>query len=144
MVIYESLTGHTRQVAERAAEEFERNGISTMVCPATKVDLQWLSQSDLVLVGSWVDGIFVIGQRPGRASRLHALPAMVNKRCVVFCTFALNPGKTVEKLTAIMEAHGAEVIGGMAIRRDDLEGGAVDMAGRVLDAISVNPPAATS
>jgi hypothetical protein len=66
---------------------------------------------------------------------------MVNKRCAVFCTFALNPGKTIEKLTAIMEAHGAEVIGGMAIRRDDLEGGAVDMANRVLDAIAASPHA---
>jgi hypothetical protein len=62
---------------------------------------------------------------------------------VVFCTFALNPGKTIAKLTAIMEAHGAEVIGGMAIRRDDLEGGAVDMAQRVIDAINVAPQEAT-
>jgi hypothetical protein len=141
MVIYESLTGHTRTVADRAAVELEANGIETMVCPATRVDLQWLSQSELVLVGSWVDGIFVVGQRPGRAGRLHALPVMANKRCAVFCTFALNPGKVIEKLTAIMEAHGAEVIGGMAIRRDDLEGGAIDMANRVLDAIAVVPPA---
>jgi hypothetical protein len=139
MVIYESLTGHTQLVADRAAVEFERNGIETMVCSATFVDLQWLSESELVLVGSWVDGFFVVGQRPGRVSRLHNLPAMANKRCVVFCTFALNPGKVIEKLTAIMEAHGAEVIGGMAIRRDDLDGGAVDMAERVLDAIGAAP-----
>jgi hypothetical protein len=66
---------------------------------------------------------------------------MVNKRCVVFCTFALNPGKVIAKLTKIMEAHGAEVIGGMAIRRDDLEGGAIDMADRVLDAIGAAPAA---
>ncbi len=144
MVIYESLTGHTRFVAERAAAEFERNGIETMVCSAVHVDLQWLSESELVLVGSWVDGIFVVGQRPGRASRIHNLPAMANKRCAVFCTFALNPGKVIEKLTTIMEAHGAEVIGGMAIRRDDLEGGAVDMANRVLDAIAIAPPAPSS
>lgn len=141
MVIYESLTGHTQLVADRAAAEFERNGIETMVCSVTFLDLQWLSESELVLVGSWVDGFFVVGQRPGRASRLHNLPAMANKRCAVFCTFALNPGKVIEKLTAIMEAHGAEVIGGMAIRRDDLDGGAVDMAYRVLDAIAVTPPA---
>jgi flavodoxin len=136
MVIYESLTGHTHSVADRAAAEFERNGIETMVCPATFVDLQWLSESELVLVGSWVDGFFVVGQRPGRVSRLYNLPAMANKRCAVFCTFALNPGK----VTAIMEAHGAEVIGGMAIRRDDLEGGAIDMANRVIDAIGLATP----
>jgi flavodoxin len=140
MVIYESLTGHTHSVADRAAAEFERNCIETMVCPATFVDLQWLSESELVLVGSWVDGFFVVGQRPGRVSRLYNLPAMANKRCAVFCTFALNPGKVIEKLTAIMEAHGAEVIGGMAIRRDDLEGGAIDMANRVIDAIGLATP----
>lgn len=137
MAIYESLTGHTRKVAERAATELEANGIETMVCPVTRVDLQWLSESELVLVGSWVDGIFVFGQRPGRAGRLHALPAMTNKRCVVFCTFALDPGRVIDKLTAIMQGRGAEVIGGMAIRRDDLEEGAIDMAHRVLEAVAV-------
>jgi hypothetical protein len=55
----------------------------------------------------------------------------------VFCTYAVDQGKVLDKLVAIMEERGAEVLGGMAIRRDDLAGGARDFAERVLAAVTV-------
>jgi len=136
MVIYESLTGHTRRLGELIAGELVGRGIEGSVCPITRIDLDALSAADVVLVGSWVDGIFVVGQKPGRASRLRNLPAMRGKQAAVFCTFALNPGKTIAKMTTIVEGRGAAVIGGMAIRRDDLEGGAVELVDRLLDALA--------
>ncbi|HEX9259371.1 MAG TPA: flavodoxin domain-containing protein [Acidimicrobiales bacterium] len=136
VVIYESLTGKTRHTAEVIGGELTRRGVEATVCNVTHVDLDALSAADIVLVGSWVDGIFVVGQKPGRASRLHGLPAMGGKKAVVFCTFAINPGKTIDKMTAIVEGRGAEVVGGMAIRRDDLDGGARDLVERLLDALA--------
>ena len=134
VVIYESLTGNTRRAAELIAVALGAAGVAASVCPATRVDYEALSTAD---VGSWTDGVFVVGQRPGRASRLRALPIMDRKRCVVYCTYALNPGKTLAKLSRIMEERGADVLGGMAIRRNDLEGGARDFVERLLDAVSV-------
>ncbi len=61
MVIYESLTGNTRYLGERIAEELAARGVTTTVCSAVEVDLQALSEADLVYVGSWTDGIFVVG-----------------------------------------------------------------------------------
>ena len=50
----------------------------------------------------------------------------------MLCTYAIDPGKTLSKMQAIMEDRGAEVIGGMAIRRSDLEGGVTRFVDRLL------------
>lgn len=135
VVVYESLTGNTAKAAAIMGAELERRGVRATVCPITEIDYQALSHADLVIMGSWVDGVFVVGQRPGRAGRLHAFPPIDGKRCFVFCTYALNPGKTLEKMTKIMEGRGAEVLGGMAIRRNRLDEGARDFVARVVEAV---------
>lgn len=135
VVIYESLTGHTRQAAALIAAELRTRGIEAVDCPVTAIDFQALSAADLVIVGAWTDGIFFFGQRPGRAHRLRALPAIAGKRALVFCTFALDPGKVLDKMTAILESRGAEVVGGMAIRRDALGPGATEFVDRLVDAL---------
>ncbi|CAN5259897.1 hypothetical protein BH18ACT4_BH18ACT4_12600 [soil metagenome] len=135
-VIYESLTGNTRRAAVLIGEELRRRGASVAVFPVTAIDYQALATSDLVIVGSWVDGLFVVGQRPGRASRLRKLPVLDRKRAVVFCTYALDAGRTLDKLAAIVEERGAEVLGGMTIRRDRLADGAQDFFDRVLGAVA--------
>jgi hypothetical protein len=113
-----------------------RNGWEATVCSDVRVELEALSHADVVVVGSWTDGIFVVAQRPGRAGRLRALPYMRGKRAAVYCTFALNPGKTIEKMTSIVEGRGANVLGGMAIKRTDLEGGTKDFVERLLAALA--------
>jgi hypothetical protein len=132
VVIYESLTGNTRKAAWIVATELERAGVATTVGPINRVDLQAVSEADLVVVGTWVDGLILVGQRPGRAGRLRQMPVLHGKKAVVFCTYAIEAGSTLEKLQAIVEGRGAQVLGGMAIRRDDLDGGARDLADRIL------------
>jgi len=137
IVIYESLTGNTRAAGHLIADELTATGVPTVACSVTAIDYQALSDADLVIVGSWVDGVFVVGQRPGRAHRLRSLPVLRGKRGVVYCTYALNPGRTLEKMTTILEGRGAEVIGGMALRRNALEAGARDLAQRLTNAVDV-------
>jgi hypothetical protein len=79
--------------------------------------------------------MFFFGQRPGRGGRIKdKLPAMAGKRAVTFITFALEPRRALDKLSDIVRATGADVIGGMAIRRDDLDGGTKDLVDRLLSA----------
>ena len=135
VVIYESLTGNTKRAAELIGRELAGRGIESTICPITAIDLQALSAADLVVVGSWTDGMFFFGQRPGRGGRIKdKLPAMAGKRAVTFITFALEPRKALDKLSDIVRATGADVIGGMAIRRDDLDGGTKDLVDRLLSA----------
>jgi hypothetical protein len=134
-IVYESLTGNTRRAAELISRDLRRAGVSTTVFPAAQPDYQALAAADLVVVGTWTDGVFMFGQRPGRAGHLRRLPVLGGKQSLVFCTFAIDPGKTLEKMSRILELRGAKVLGGMALRRSDLEGGARDFVDRLLEAI---------
>ena len=137
MVIYESLTGNTRRAAGLIGGQLAAGGLDVInLSPANAVDLQALSAAELVVVGTWTDGMLVVGQRPGRAGRLQQLPAMRGKRAVVYCTYAINPGKTIDKLMGIVGGRGADVMGGLALHRRHLEEGAADFSGRLLGALA--------
>lgn len=136
IVIYESLTGNTRTTGHLIAERLTAAGVETAICPVSLVDLQALSEADLVVVGSWTDGLVFFGQRPGRAGRISAkLPRIDGKKAAVFCTYAVNSGQTLDKLARIVRLGGGDVLGGYAIRRDDLEGGSREFVDRLLGAI---------
>ena len=134
-VVYESLTGNTEYAGQVIARELTAAGIETVACPITEVNLQSLSESDLVIVGSWTDGLFFFGQRPGRAGRLAKLPVIDGKQAAVYCTYAINAGKTLSKLSRIVRQRGGDVIGGYAIKRSDIDGGAAEFVDRLLGAV---------
>ncbi len=138
-VVYESLTGNTEQAGQIIARELTAAGIESVACPITEVNLQALSESDLVVVGSWTDGLFFFGQKPGRSGRLAKLPVIDGKQAAVYCTYALHAGKTLDKLSRLVSNRGGEVIGGYAIKRSDLEAGAVEFVDRLLGAVDATP-----
>jgi hypothetical protein len=132
VVIYESLTGNTRRAALLIAAGLTGAGHDAVACSVVDIDYQALHEAELVIVGGWTDGLFFIGQRPGRAGRLHRIPALAGKRAVCYATYAIDAGKVLDKLIAIVESRGATVEGGMTIRRDRIEEGAADLVDRVL------------
>lgn len=134
MVIFESLTGKTRTTAELIGKALADKGVVTTVCNITDIDHRELALADVVVVGSWVDGLILFGQKPGRAARLRDLPAIDGKKTVVYCTYAVNPGQTVDKMKAILAERGADVVGGLAIKRSQLEKGAGEVAAMALSA----------
>jgi hypothetical protein len=133
IVIYESLTGNTKTAGEAIAQRLRASGVAATACPITNIDYQELSAADLVVIGSWVDGIFVVGQRPGRVGRITKMPSIAGKRAVVYLTYALNPGKALQKLSDTVSGLGAEVLGGVTIRRDRIVEGVDDFVDRILD-----------
>ena len=135
VVIHESLTGNTARAGRLIAERLRQAGAEAIDCPITDIDYQALSAADLVVIGSWTDGIFVVGQRPGRAGRIKAMPVIAGKKAAVFCTYALNAGHVLEKLQAIVEQRGGEVVGGMTIRRDRIDEGVETFVDRLMAAV---------
>ena len=132
VVIYESLTGNTAKAGRAIADGLSEAGIPTVAFPITKIDYQALADADLVIVGSWVDGLILVGQRPGRMGRITSMPALAGKKAVVYLTYAIDAGKALQKLADAVEARGAEVLGGTRIRRDKLASGVEDLVDRVL------------
>jgi hypothetical protein len=49
----------------------------------------------------------------------------------------LDTGKTLDKLSAIMRGRGADVLGGYAIKRNELEDGSVEFVERLLGIVAV-------
>lgn len=134
VVIYESLTGNTAKAGRAIAAELTASGLPTRAFPITKIDYQALADADLVIVGSWVDGLILVGQRPGRLGRINAMPALAGKQAIVYLTYAIDAGRSLEKLSAAVEARGAQVLGGQTIRRDKLAQGVDDLVDRILAA----------
>ena len=93
VVIYESLTGNTAKAGQAIADGLTAAGLPTQAFPIKHIDYQALSDADLVIVGSWVDGLVVVGQRPGRLGRIKGMPALAGKRAVVYLTYAIDPGQ---------------------------------------------------
>ncbi len=120
VVIYESRSGNTKRAAELIASGVIRDGGTAAAYPSTAVDLAAVSAADLVVVGTWTDGLFFFGQRPGGSMRLWEMPDIHHKRAAVFCTYAKNPGNTVTKLAKLVEGKGATVIGGDSFHRNNL------------------------
>lgn len=121
VVLFESLTGNTQRAAEHIGGAAAERGADVWVRPIDGYDPKELAEADVVFVGTWTDGLILFGQRPGRAGRIKALPALDRKPVAAFCTYAVNPGKTVDKLAGILEQNGAEVVARHAFKRSRVE-----------------------
>jgi hypothetical protein len=59
---------------------------------------------------------------------------MRGKKAAAFCTFALDPGRSLDKLTNVLGETGAYVIGGLAMSRSKLDQHSEEFAHRLLGA----------
>jgi hypothetical protein len=98
-------------------------------------DLSSVQRADIVLVGTWTHGLFVVGQAPYAIGNIANLPTMRGKKAACFLTFALNAGKSVDKLTTAVGQTGASVVGGLEIKRNYLDEHTDLFVERLLDVV---------
>lgn len=136
-ILIESLTGNTWKAGEMIAANLQQEGWSITGLSSVKEPHHGsIQDADTVIVGTWVHGLFVVGQAPWGIDRLRALPAMSGKKAVAFCTYALNPGSSLDVMTKELQWRGAEVVGGLALHRGKLAEHAEEFAFRLVDATS--------
>jgi flavodoxin len=121
-LLVESLTGNTWKAAEvigskLSEERWRITGLSKVGEP----DLASIQEADIVLVGTWTHGLFVVGQTPFALGKIANLPTMRGKKAACFLTFALNAGKSIDKLSTAVGQTGAEVVGGLEIKRNYID-----------------------
>ena len=137
VVLIESLTGNTWKAGEMIATKLQDSGVGiTELCRVRQPDHGAIQRADLVIVGTWVDGLFIVGQRPRGVSAIGKLPAMVGKKAATFCTFGLNPGKSLDKLERHVASRGPEVVGGLALHRGKLPQHTDEFVERLLAVLS--------
>jgi len=133
----ESLTGNTWKAAETVADLLQQERWTiTGLSKVREPDHAAIQQADLILIGTWVHGAFVVGQAPWGANNIANLPAMRGKKAAAFCTYALSPGKSLDKLTGAVGDTGAYVVGGLAMKRNHLEEHSEEFARRLVDALA--------
>ena len=135
-LLVESLTGNTTRAAERIAGGLSEEGWSiTGLSRVRRPDLASIQQADVVLVGTWTHGLFVVGQAPWAAAEIANLPTMRGKRIAGFLTYALDAGRSLDRMSTAMGSTGAEVIGGLLIKRSRFEEHCDAFVDRLLGAV---------
>jgi flavodoxin len=121
-LLVESLTGNTWQAAELIGDKLQQERWTiTGLSKVKKPDLESVHRADVVIVGTWTHGLFVVGQTPFALPNIANLPTMRGKKAACFLTFALNAGKSIDKLSIAVGQTGADVVGGLEVKRNFLD-----------------------
>jgi len=135
VVLHQSRTGNTKRAAELIGGAVQSSGASVAVRPISNIDYKELADADLIFVGTWVDGLILLGHRPGDSGKIKKVPKLWNKKVVAFMTHAINPGNAAEKMSSLLEEHGATVIAARSLNRHKLEFEAPAFANEVLSLV---------
>jgi flavodoxin len=112
-IVYDSRTGTTAKAAESMGRAFEEQGHQCTVRSVAEADPDQVSQADLICIGSWTKGLYVIFQHPTKDSMrfIRQLGDLNGKLAVAFCTYKIATGKLLPRMAQALEDKGAEVVG---------------------------------
>ncbi len=112
-IVYDSSTGTTAEAAAAMREAMEGLGHECRIQSIAVANPAEISEADLICVGTWVKGLFIILQHPtaGSMQFIEKLGNLAGKQAVVFCTYKLAAGSTLPQMAKALEAKGAKVVG---------------------------------
>lgn len=120
-IVYDSKTGTTAKAAEAMGKTIEECGHQCRVQSVASADPTEVTEADLICVGTWVKGLFIILQHPNPESLqfIERLGNMAGKKVVVFCTYKLAAGSTLAQMAKALEGKGASVVAQFKYRGPD-------------------------
>ena len=123
-IVYDSSTGTTARAAEAMGKIMAEQGHQILVQRIVEADPAAVSQADLICIGSWVKGLFIIRQHPtaGTMRFIEKLGDLGGKKTVVFCTYKLAIGSTLRQMAKAVESQGADVLGQFKYRGPEPDG----------------------
>ncbi len=130
LVCYQSAGGHTAAVAEEVGRGLASEGMEVTTLPLVKVGAADMAAADVMVVGSWTEGMVVARVHPARAARawLEHLPRLAGKQVAVFCTYGVAPKGTLGEMRGLLEAKGATVLAEAAFGGHGSSGRAAEKA----------------
>ncbi len=134
LIAYDSRKGTTRAVAERIALIAQGSTANVTVSHVGAISPSEAADADVLFLGAWTHGMFVIGVGPsdGAVQWASGLPSLDGTLAAVFCTYDLNPRGTLTALAALLQAKGALVVGSHASKRRNRLAGVDDFARDVM------------
>jgi flavodoxin len=112
-IVYDSSTGTTAKAAEAMGKTLKANGHQCRVQSVAQADPADVAKADLICVGSWIKGLFIILQRPSAGSMqfIERLGNLAGKKAMVFCTYKVATGSALPRMSNALEGKGAKVVG---------------------------------
>jgi flavodoxin len=112
VIVYDSQTGTTKRAAEEMGRILQRAGHSCTVQSISGANPATMLVYDLVMVGSWIKGWFIVRQRPtaGILNFISSIETLTGRDAVVFCTYKLAVGSSLRRMSEALEVCGARVI----------------------------------
>jgi glutamate synthase (NADPH) small chain len=112
LVAYESRGGRTARAAGLIAEGLRATGAVVRAVPLAQAGIPDLAETDLLIIGTWVEGFVVAGVRAAGATRawLAGLPRLPGLRTATFCTFAVAPKGALAAMRQELEDRGMVVL----------------------------------
>ena len=116
-----------KKLAESLGTNFQSKGSSVGVFPITNYDAQFVLDADLIVIGTWTDGLFGLGARPGQIGKLNTLRDIAHKDVALFVTYEISPEKSLNGLIEWAHDRSANVVtsAGFKVRgpfRKNIEG----------------------
>jgi hypothetical protein len=123
LVCYESVGGTTTATALAIADQFAAFGARVTTLPISKVGAREFAAADVVVVGTWVEGLIIARVHPAKAMRrwLEKLPQLGSRPIGIFCTYGVDPKLTLSEMRVVIEAKGGHVAGESAFGPKDRE-----------------------
>ena len=123
-MLVESLTGNTWKAAELIGTNLAQEGwtITGLVEGRSTRSTRRSRTADIVLVGTWTHGLFVVGQTPwALGDDLQPAGDARQAGGGVPARSRSTPARASTRLTGAVAATGADVIGGLEIKRNFLD-----------------------
>jgi len=120
-IVYDSQTGTTAAASDAMRKRIEELGHQCRVQSITQANPAEISQADLICIGTWVKGLFIVLQHPTDSTMhfIEQLNDLTGKKAVVFCTYKLAPGSTLYQMEKALERKGANIVGRFKYRSSE-------------------------
>jgi len=100
LIIYYSKTGRTRQMAYETDKYLKENNLNSKMISIYDVRPEDIMQVDIVLLGCWTSGLFLILQHPDKTWKEYAakFPDLKGKKVGFFTTYRIVTGSMFRNL----------------------------------------------
>jgi flavodoxin len=131
-IVYCSATWTTAGLGEDIAAHLRARGIETAIASFGEIDVAVLGRVDLLFLGCWTHGWFVVNQHPEQAwvDWTRELPPLDGPRTALFTTYKLRTGSMFARMRRALADKGPRVGLELKSRNERL----TDQGRRALDA----------
>lgn len=112
VIVYESLGGNTHKAANVIAGVLWNRGWNAKVVQASQLQHQDLLDAELVVFGTWVEGLVLTKVHPSKKAmdEIRKLPPLYEKRVATFVTYGFDPKGAATELAEGFRLKGADVV----------------------------------